>query len=89
MKNSFEIPFNDLYLIEPYRFELNISPKNEKAFLTFQLENSLKESNITFRVVDSDILIEELFEIQNGIFVKANNKIIDLIESFIYNKNVF
>ena len=89
MINSFQIKFDNLNLIEPYRFELNIQNFDQRAFLTFLIENALKDPKLTFEIVDSDILIEELFEIKNGVYIKANNKIVDLIDYFIYNKNVF
>jgi hypothetical protein len=89
MMNTFKIEFDNFKLIEPYRFELNIQPFDQKAFLTFQIENALKDPKLTFEIVDSDILIEELFELKNGIYIKADNKIVELIDYFIYNKNVF
>ena len=46
-------------------------------------------NDINFKIVDSDILIEELLQIEDGQFIKGENKILKLIDYFIYNKNVF
>ena len=56
--------------------------------MTFQIENTLKNPVEQFQIVDSDIIIDELLEFKNGKFYKGDNKILDLVDYFIYNKNV-
>ena len=60
MENVFEIDIDQIKLFDPFRFELTVIDSRERAFLSFQIENAMKKSDLKFKIVDSDIIVEEL-----------------------------
>ena len=88
VKSSFKLEMKDLELVDPYRFELALNTAPQKAYLTYYIENAVKNKHVWFEIIDSDLLVEESYEIQNGVFTKKDSKIIEFVEYFIYNKNV-
>ena len=88
MVTSFTINLPSLQLFEPYKYELTISPIPKSVYMVYQIENALKNPKVDFEIIDSDILIEELYDIKDGNFVKSGNKCIGLLDYFIFNKNV-
>ena len=88
IKHSFKVEISDLDLIEPYKFSLLLSKAPQTVYLSFLIENCIKDKSVFFEIVDTDILIEEPIEIINKKFVKKETKIVEYIDYFIYNKNV-
>ena len=83
-QSSFEINIPDIELIEPYRFELNINPMIESAYLSFLIENAIKTADIELEVVDSDLLIEASPDSRD---TRPSSAVLSLISHFIFNKN--
>jgi hypothetical protein len=88
IKSSFKVELKNLELMEPYRFELSITTNSSTAFMTYHIENAIRTKDVTFEIIDSDVLIEEPYEIVNGAFIKPENKLISYIDYLIFNKNV-
>ena len=88
IKHSFKLELNDLELIEPFRFELSLNASHQTVYLSFLIENCLRDRNVFFEIVDNDILIEEPIEVVNKKFVKKETILTEYIDSFIFNKNV-
>ena len=88
IKHSFKLELNYLELIEPYKFELSLTSSHQTVYLSFLIENCLKDRNVFFAIVDNDILIEEPMEVVNQKFVKKETIITEFIDYFIFNKNV-
>jgi hypothetical protein len=88
IKSHFKVDLKGIELIEPYRFELSINTGPSTAFMTYQIENAIRTKDVCFEIIDSDVLIEEPYEIVNGVFVKPENKLISFIDYHVFNKNV-
>jgi hypothetical protein len=88
IRHSFRIEIAALDLIEPYKFSLSMSKAPKAVYLSFLIENCIRDKSVFFEIVDTDILIEEPVEIINKKFVKKDTKIIEFIDYFIFNKNV-
>lgn len=88
IRHSFRIDIPALDLVEPYKFNLSLSKASQAVYLSFLIENCIKDKSVFFEIVDTDILIEEPVEIVNKRFVKKETKILEYIDYFIFNKNV-
>lgn len=88
IRHSFRVEIPSLDLIEPYRFHLSLSKATQAVYLSFLIENCIRDKAVSFEIVDTDILIEEPVEIVNKKFVKKETKLVEFIDYFIFNKNV-
>lgn len=88
IRHSFKIKIPNLDLVEPYKFNLSLTKAPQTVYLSFMIENCIKDKQVCFEIVDSDILIEEPMEIVNNKFVKKETKLLEHIDYFIFNKNV-